>query len=192
MASINFNLHKSRDHHYITLIYYPTSSSRLKMSVGEKIDPKFWDKKKQRVKPAHPNATTINNMIGEIVIFIERTRNEYKIKGERLHAAELRKLVQNRLYGKDDALFKNYAIKWMAEMTIEKSTMKVIKNFVNKINELYPTLSFDQITASWHKAFLKKMESYSSSYVHTLLKKLKQITQAAYVDGLHTNIFYQS
>lgn len=192
MASIRFNLNKVRDHNYITLIYHTTSSSRLKMSMGEKVDLKYWDKKKQRVKPTHPNATTINNLLGEIVVFIERVRNEYKIKGVRLSATDLRNLLQNRLYGKDDLLFKNYAVKWQAEMSIKKSTIKVVKNFVTKINEMYPDLSFDQVTASWHKGFVKRMENYSSSYTHLMLKKMKQITEAAYIDGIHTNLFYQS
>jgi len=192
MASIRFNLNKVRDHNYITLIYHTTSSSRLKMSMGEKVDFKYWDKKKQRVKPTHPNATTINNLLGEIVVFIERVRNEYKIKGVRLSATDLRNLLQNRLYGKDDLLFKNYAVKWQAEMSIKKSTIKVVKNFVTKINEMYPDLSFDQVTASWHKGFVKRMENYSSSYTHLMLKKMKQITEAAYIDGIHTNLFYQS
>lgn len=192
MASIRFNLNKVRDHNYITLIYHTTSTSRLKMSMGEKVDIKYWDKKKQRVKPTHPNATTINNLLGEIVVFIERVRNEYKIKGVRLSATYLRNLLQNRLYGKDDLLFKNYAVKWQAEMSIKKSTIKVVKNFVTKINEMYPDLSFDQVTASWHKGFVKRMENYSSSYTHLMLKKMKQITEAAYIDGIHTNLFYQS
>ena len=192
MASIRFNLNKVRDHNYITLIYHTTSSSRLKMSMGEKVDFKYWDKKKQRVKPTHPNATTINNLLGEIVVFIERVRNEYKIKGVRLSTTDLRNLLQNRLYGKDDLLFKNYAVKWQAEMSIKKSTMKVVKNFVTKINEMYPDFSFDQVTASWHKGFVKRMENYSSSYTHLMLKKMKQITEAAYIDGIHTNLFYQS
>lgn len=192
MASIRFNLNKVRDHNYITLIYHTTSTSRLKMSMGEKVDLKYWDKKKQRVKPTHPNATTINNLLGEIVVFIERVRNEYKIKGVRLSATDLRNLLQNRLYGKDDLLFKNYAVKWQSEMSIKKSTIKVVKNFVTKINEMYPDLSFDQVTASWHKGFVKRMENYSSSYTHLMLKKMKQITEAAYIDGIHTNLFYQS
>lgn len=192
MASIRFNLNKVRDHNYITLIYHTTSSSRLKMSMGEKVDFKYWDKKKQRVKPTHPNATTINNLLGEIVVFIERVRNEYKIKGVRLSATDLRNLLQNRLYGKDDLLFKNYAVKWQSEMSIKKSTIKVVKNFVTKINEMYPDLSFDQVTASWHKGFVKRMENYSSSYTHLMIKKMKQITEAAYIDGIHTNLFYQS
>lgn len=192
MASIRFNLNKVRDHNYITLIYHTTSSSRLKMSMGEKVDIKYWDKKKQRVKPTHPNATTINNLLGEIVVFIERVRNDYKIKGVRLSATDLRNLLQNRLYGKDDLLFKNYAVKWQSEMSIKKSTIKVVKNFVTKINEMYPDLSFDQVTASWHKGFVKRMENYSSSYTHLMLKKMKQITEAAYIDGIHTNLFYQS
>ena len=192
MASIRFNLNKVRDHNYITLIYHTTSTSRLKMSMGEKVDIKYWDKKKQRVKPTHPNATTRNNLLGEIVVFIERVRNEYKIKGVRLSATDLRNLLQNRLYGKDDLLFKNYAVKWQAEMSIKKSTIKVVKNFVTKINEMYPDLSFDQVTASWHKGFVKRMENYSSSYTHLMLKKMKQITEAAYIDGIHTNLFYQS
>ena len=192
MAAIRFNLNKVREHSYITLIYYTSAASRLKMSLGEKVDQKQWDTKKQRVKATHPNATTINAMLGEIVIFIERTRNEYKIKGERLTPTDLKKLIQNRLYGKDDILFKNYCVKWFNEMKIEESTKKVIKNFINKINTLYPDLSFDQITASWHKGFIKKMEKYSSSYTHTLLKKMHQIMKDSYVDGVHTNIFFQS
>ncbi len=64
MATIRFNLNQVRDHSYITLIYHTSASSRLKMSVGQKIDHKYWDVKKQRVKPTHPNATSINAMLG--------------------------------------------------------------------------------------------------------------------------------
>lgn len=192
MAAIRFNLNKSRDHHYITLIYYCSASSRVKMSIGEKVEPKYWDKRKQRLKAIHPNATTINNMLGEIVIFIDRVRNEFKIKGIRLTAPELKKLLINRLYGNDELLFENYAIKWQQEMSIKKSTIKVVKNFVSKINGMYPGLSFDQVTSSWHKGFIKRMEPYSSSYTHLMLKKMKQIMEAAYIDGVHTNLFYQS
>lgn len=192
MASIRFNLNKVRDHNYITLIYDCAVGNRLKMSMGEKIEVKHWDTRKNRVKSTHPNSTTINNMLGEVVIFIERTRNEYKIKGERLTASDLRKLLKNRMYGIDEASFAVYAAKWIKEMDIKPGTQKTIKNAVAFINKHFPDLRFDQITQKWHKELMKKMSDYSDNYKHTITKKLKQCIQAAYVDGVHKNLFHQS
>lgn len=192
MASIRFNLNKVREHNYITLIYDCAVHDRLKMSMGEKVDIKNWDQRKQRVKPTHPNATTINTMLAEIVIFIERTRNEFKIKGERLTASTLRKLIQSRMYGKDEMMFAIYADKWLKEMVVKPSTKKTITNAIKIITTTYPDLTFDQINQRWHKTFLQKMEAYSPNYKHTVLKKMRQCIQSAYIDGIHKNIYHQS
>lgn len=192
MASIRFNLNKVRDHSYITLIYDCAVGNRLKMSIGQKVDVKYWDIKKQRVKPTHPNATTINAMLGEIVIFIERTRNEYKIKGERLMASDLRKLVTNRMYGVNEMIFSVYADKWIKDMQVEPGTLKTIVNAVKFINTEFPDLTFDKINQKWHKDLLKRMIGYSDNYKHTITKKLRQCIQSAYIDGVHKNLFHQS
>lgn len=156
MASIRYNLNRAKGHNYITLIYDCAVGNRLKMSIGQKIEDKQWDIRKQRVKPTHPNATTINTLLSEISLFIERTRNEYKIKGERLTAVDLRKLITNRLYGVNESVFSVYAEKWIKEMDIEPGTKKTIKNAITFITKNWPDITFDQINPKWHKELIKK------------------------------------
>lgn len=192
MASIRYNLNRAKGHNYITLIYDCAVGNRLKMSIGQKIEDKQWDIRKQRVKPTHPNATTINTLLSEISLFIERTRNEYKIKGERLTAVDLRKLITNRLYGVNESVFSVYAEKWIKEMDIEPGTKKTIKNAITFITKNWPDITFDQINTKWHKELIKKMSGYSDNYKHLITKKLRQCIQSAYIDGVHKNLFHQN
>lgn len=192
MASIRFNLETVKGHSYIFLIYHCSADDRLKMSMGQKISPSLWDSKKQKVKPLHPNSTGINTLMSEIILFIDRTRNEYKIKGERLTSGALKLLVKKRLYGHNDSLFKDYALRWLTDKGLKKDTAKGYRNAIQVISKKWPSLTFDQIDRKWRADFMKQMSSNKANYTHAVLKKFKECMQAAYLDGVHKNQYHLS
>jgi integrase len=162
------------------------------MSLGEKVDIKNWDGKKQRFKAYHSNATTLNTFLAELILFIDRTRMEYKIKGERLTSSELKRLIKNRLLGHNNSLFKEYAKQWVGDKQIKKGSLRTYVNAFNVIDRLFPKLTFDVINRKWRSDFMKKMSQYKPNYTATILKKFKECMQSAFIDGVHKNIYHQS
>lgn len=192
MASIRFNLDTVKGHSYLFLIYHCAAHDRLKMSMGEKINPALWDARKQRVKPLHPNATTLNTLMSEIRLFIDRIRNEYKIKGERLSSGALKVLIRTRMYGHTDSTFKDYATKWIDDKGLKKETAKGYKNAINIIVRKWPSLTFEDIDRKWRTDFIKHMSGNKINYTNIVMKRLKECMHSAFLDGVHKNQIYQS
>lgn len=192
MASIRFNIDRKNNTGYIFLIYYCAANDRLKYSLGEKIPVKDWDSKKNRVKPVNPSATSINSLLSELITFIDRTRHEYKIRGERLTSTALRAALQSRIYGHSDQLFKEYATRWLDEKNMKPDTAKGYRNMITKIDRITLHLTFDNVNKKWRDHLIKAMADYKQNYRHIVLKKFKEIMQAAYLDGVHRNMYHQT
>lgn len=192
MAAIRFNIDRKKNTGYIFLIYYCAANDRLKYSLGEKIPAKDWDSKKNRVKPVHPSATSINSLLSELVTFIDRTRHEYKIRGERLTSTALRAALEARIYGHSDQLFKDYALRWLNEKNLKPATAKGYRNMISKIDGITPHLTFDNVNKKWRDQIIKAMQDHKQNYRHIILKKFKEVMQSAYLDGVHRNMYHQT
>jgi integrase len=192
MAAIRFNIDRKKNTGYIFLIYYCAANDRLKYSLGEKIPAKDWDSKKNRVKPVHPSATSINSLLSELVTFIDRTRHEYKIRGERLTSTALRAALEARIYGHSDQLFKDYALRWLNEKNLKPATAKGYRNMISKIDGITPHLTFDNVNKKWRDQIIKAMQYHKQNYRHIILKKFKEVMQSAYLDGVHRNMYHQT
>lgn len=192
MANIRFNIDIKNNKGYLFLIYYCASSDRLKYSLREKIPPKDWDAKKGRVKPVNPAATSINTLLSELILFIDRTRHEYKVKGERLTSSALRTVLDKRLYGDDLMLFQPYAVQWLKNKNITLATAKSYRNMITKVDKLFPFMTFDQVNSKWRDQVVKCMAENKQNYVHTILKRFKEVMAAAYIDNIHQNKYFMN
>lgn len=188
MSNVRFNLDKG----YIFLIYYPSSHDRLKMSLGEKIDPSLWDTKTQRVKITHPAAAELNHLMGVIRDHIDRVRIEHKASGKRVTSSILREEITKRIYGADDIYVSHYWPRWLAEKTISPNTYKSYKNCMRRIDELYPRLRFTDINKKWYDDYLKRTTALKLNYQYKILRVFKDVIHNAYTEGVHTNAFYKA
>ena len=192
MANIRFNAETKKGNAYIFLVYYCAPSDRLKYSLREKVPPKDWDPKKGRVKAANPSATSINSLLSELITFIDRTRHEYKVRGERLTSSALRMALDKRLYGDDLMLFHPYAVQWLENKKITAATAKSYRNMITKVNKLFPHLTFDQVNGRWRDQLVKSMSENKQNYTHTILKRFKEVMAAAYIENIHTNKYFMN
>ena len=192
MANIRFNLDIKNNKGYLFLIYYCSSPDRLKYSLREKIPPKDWDSKKGRAKPVNPAATSINTLLSELILFIDRTRHEYKVKGERLTSSALRTALDKRLYGDDLMLFHPYAVQWLQNKNITSATAKSYRNMITKVDKLFPFMTFDQVNSKWRDQIVKSMAENKQNYTHTILKRFKEVMASAYIDNIHQNKYFMN
>jgi len=192
MSNVRFNIDRHGTTGYIFLVYYCSPSDRLKYSLGEKVPVKDWDVKKGRVKPVNPASTSVNSLISELILFVDRTRHEYKIRGERLTSTALREAIKSRLYGPAGQMFKEYALEWLKEKNMKPLTAKGYRNMIAKIDRITPHLTFDQVNKKWKDTILKAMQDHKQNYRHIVLKKFKEVMQSAYLDGIHKNMYHQT
>jgi site-specific recombinase XerD len=188
MANVRFNL----DRGYIFLIYDLSTNDRLKFSIKEKIDKKFWDSKNQKVKANWQNSHNINVLLNTIKNKVDIIRLEYKTKGERLTSTLLRHELTKVIYGNDEALFSIYYKKWITEKNLKPGTKKSYVNSCKKVDTLFPQLKFSDVNKKWLNTFYEKMTTHKLNYTSTVLKKFKECMSAAHIDGVHQNLFYKT
>lgn len=188
MANIKFNVDKG----YLFVIYYPSVEDRFKMSLREKVDPKMWDNKNQRVKPIHPHSLHINNFLNTIKDHIDKIRLEYKTAGKRVTSMDLRKELNQRIYGVDEMFVAKFWPQWLENKDIKPGTRRAYKNCLIQIEKRFPSLKFTDINKRWYDTYLKSTTNLKTNYKYKILKVFKDVIHSAHVEGIHTNLFYQS
>jgi integrase len=187
MANVRFNVDKN----YLYCIYH-INGQRFKMSMGEKVMAKDWSNTMQKVKSTHKNSIQLNKMIALIRDHIDEIRIQYKIEGIYLTPDVLKKELHKKLYGDHENTFNGYAKTWLNSRQIKANTRKSYINMVNQVCKLYPNLRFEDINKRWYDDYLSKMADKSINYKYKILITVKDIMKNAHIDGVHSNVFYQS
>jgi integrase len=187
MSSVRFNLDKGR----IFLIYHYGPNDKVKLYLKEKCDPKDWDVKRNRMKDGRGNSNYVNSLLSKIVEYIDAIRLQNKIDGKLLTAKTIKYAVYTRIFGDSSKLqIYDYSKIWLKEKLISSGYRKTLSNLLNVINKIYPDLTWDDISLSWLKDFDKKTIDLSQNYKSNIIKKLRELMDAAYIDGHHTNKVY--
>lgn len=191
MANVRFNIDKKN----ILLIYHISARDIVKLSIREQIDFDCWDRTKGRVKGRSHNAFRLNRLLTDLILFVDNTRIEFKTRGVRLTGPILKKLLIERIFGVDvveQISFYDYAKSWIKSRKLAPATIKVQNNAIAVLYKRWPKLTFDTISLAWLSQFNREMDQHSQNYRSMIIRRLKEMMDAAYADGLHTNIIYQN
>ena len=92
---LNFNLNlksKNKDRTPIILIIRK-EYDKVSISTSISIDPKYWDSKKQRVKPQHTDYLRINQELEKKLVYFVEIYNEYYNSKPNEKLIDLRKAI---------------------------------------------------------------------------------------------------
>lgn len=188
-------------------LFYNFNNQRLKYSTGEKINPKFWNPKKQRAKensqfPEFPEFNQrLNNIETAIQTCYRRLINDNKFVSPDLLRKELKKELNfDGLTAKQTNL-----IDWIeAEIEILKldkkpGTIKVYNTHLKHLKEFSVkrrfSLTFDNVNLEFYEQFKDYILNEKKLLNNTFgkqIKTLKGFLNLATEKGINTNSGYKS
>ena len=139
-----------------------------KIATGIKVDPKFWDEKKNKIKPGAKNSARLNSFLQNKFTELQDNIFEHETISKSLTV----KQIKEKIYGKKpedffsfaDEVVNNYRLEGKISTHItHSSTIKTLKEYVK-----HQTIMFQDITPE----FLAKYERY---LLHTLKLKTNTI-----------------
>tara|TARA_R100001086_G_scaffold236154_1_gene159466 strand:+ start:465 stop:1637 length:1173 start_codon:yes stop_codon:yes gene_type:complete len=202
MRKVSFYLIKDS----IRLSYYPIPNDRLRWYTGETIDPKYWNKKKQRAIPVKKQFDYLNDLLDNMSSFILEQQLLFKLKDEILNSDKLVELLDQRYKKKPEAKpisFYDYVEMWLERKqgTISDATFATYKVAIERILNTQKNLHWECFNKTWSTLAIKSMKSFKgkgmngrsvpSGYTHNSivksLKVLKTVLIDAQIDGYHDN-----
>lgn len=192
-----------------TLIYllYRYGGNRLKYSTGEKIYPKFWNDKKQRVRETNsfPEYSSFNHRLNKIETSINNVYRQMDIDNIDSISPQLLKIELDKELNKTAKIKKQGLIEWIrSEIEIskidkKKGTIKVYNSLVSNLEDFASKkrydLSFESIDLNFYsqfKDYIFNDKKLTTNYFGRLIKTLKKFLSIAIEKGITTNIKFQS
>lgn len=155
---------------------YKTYSTNLR------IEPKFWNSEKEKVKSSADNADEINATIKKQLAELSKTA----LTDELFKITSIP--TSKTFYSGLDELIK------IRSKSVEFSSayVKQFQTLKNSLEEYYPELSFNQIDKNWYEDWLSKMhkQELQPNTVGTRVKNLKTYLGWAADKGYHNNFKY--
>jgi site-specific recombinase XerD len=205
MAQAKFTL-KEPNGKADTLIYlfYNFNTQRLKYSFGQKINPKFWNFEKQRVKEtkAFPEYTEFNSMLNSIETTINNIYRKLINDDIVPTPALLRETLDNTLLGKKDvqkqmSLFSfidsliSNSTKKQGTIIHYKQTLRVLKEYCSFESK---NISFEDINLNFYESFVSYLYSreYAENTIGGYIKNIKVFMNEAIERKLTNNTEFRS
>ena len=187
-----------------TLIYlfFAFNKSRLKYSTGQKVQPRYWNPEKQRVKLLRQfrQAESINHLLDKLEGDISTCYRDILIEGK-TPTPELLRIRLNEVLKKEDSNTKDLAD--FAERVLEASnrkegTKRAIKQTIRNLKEFKEktgkSLHFDSIDLDFYDQYLEYAKDcgYSQNTIGTHIKNIKVFMREAFERGLTKNNHFRS
>lgn len=156
--------------------YDVASGQRVHISVGIKVAPECWDKRRQRVKPNTPNALEINKRITELLEKLERYTIEQETKGRGVSLEQIKELAAPS--NKPEEFIKFFEGYIRNSRTMKENTKKSYKSVLKHLRAFRKRIEFDELTYR----LIDDFALYLSKRVgtNTAAKYLKQIRAVVY------------
>jgi len=205
MAQAKFTL-KEPNGKADTLIYlfYNFNTQRLKYSFGQKINPKFWNFEKQRVKEtkAFPEYAEFNSMLNSIETTINNIYRKLINDDIVPTPALLRETLDNTLLGKKDvqkqmSLFSfidsliSNSTKKQGTIIHYKQTLRILKEYCSFESK---NISFEDINLNFYESFVNYLYSreYAENTIGGYIKNIKVFMNEAIERKLTNNTEFRS
>lgn len=154
-----------------------------KIASGIKIDPKYWDKKNNRIKPGAKNSARLNSFLQNKFTTLQDEVYEH----ETISRSLTTKQIKEKIYGKKptdffafaDEAVNNYKTEGKISTYItHSSTIKTLKEYVK-----YQSLAFQDITPEFlakYERYLINTEKLKTNTIHKHLKFLRKLFNDAF------------
>lgn len=132
---------------------------------GQKIDPKYWDELRSKVKKTHPNSIRLNNFISSKVLELNKSLLDIESEFDSTHQiAEIKKAISGKY--KSHSFYK-FAETYFKELEENKKYSRINSErpLLNRIKE-YPhakDLDFQDITPLFLRGFISYLRSTKDS-----------------------------
>ncbi len=218
MTKVRFNLDKkdSKEDTFVFLLFRYGAGLRLKYSTGKKINPKFWDEKRQEVKATSKFEfySEFNQELKDLAAETEKIYNHYIYQNKAFPTLEelrhsldiyLKRafpiVIEEAVVIEQITLF-GFIEKFIEERSYQpRGTTKLFSTFYNHLKtfakEKYKgKLDFKDITLDFYYDFTKFLFSeprkHSSNYAAKMIDILRQIIGDATERGYNHNMAFKS
>ncbi|SNZ01177.1 site-specific integrase [Flagellimonas pacifica] len=151
LCPLNIRITKNRKSSYI--------------QIGQRIDPKYWDPIRRKVKKNHPNSTRLNNLISSKLVEINKSLLDIESGTKPItQAAEIKKTISGKHKSHS---FYTFAETYFIELEKNKKFSRINSErpLLNRIKE-YPRakdLTFQDVTPLFLRAFISYLRSNKDS-----------------------------
>lgn len=170
------------------------NKQRKRYPLGVSVEPKHFDKKKQRVKGSASGFKNLNLIIENELSKFTAVSVNYKLRNEYLTIEKLTKEL-NDGFSRQNFIkyYENELKKQLETHKIVKSTHKQQKSTLKKLTDYKSEILFHEITTDLidgFKTHLKIKLGNSENTIFTALKNVKKYLHLAYEDGIETPLPY--
>lgn len=201
---VKFNLHnRSEKETSIKLIYF-RRGKRFKWATGQKIAPKHWDDKKQRVKTRVRGSKSINDFLDRCALIVQQVVQEFRMNGDFATNQILRKALdeQTAKVSTEEVSILEYMRGWIDRRKgtgdYAAGTIKRYNRDLNNLERFFKTKRF----YTWEEIDLEMLQlmknyfivkkGHKTSYLNKIVQQLKMVMDEAYERGIHKNLSYTS
>lgn len=201
---IKYNLKDKKDANSKTQIFliFAYKKDRLRYYIRRRIEPKYWDSKKQRVKSSYPNYDRFNKFLNSIANFLEDEFNKLEIQGEIITIQKLRELLDERLNREEEKgndFFRYYEefiessknIRKESTLRYHRSTLRRLKKFSKSKKMKLTFESFNHRFEQQLKDFLINEYGLANNTVSRYFKSIKVVLNWAVEKGYNKNLEFR-
>jgi integrase len=200
MATFNYYLRNPLSKEKTPIVLTITSHGVIsKISTGETIEPKYWDKKKQEVKRQFTGSPELNEFLGSYLLKAQAVYRNFTSENIQPTTEQLRAAIQLPKK-KSNAEFKNALEKYLESVKglHQDTTIRKYKSLLNHLNKFQEAknrvLSFETIDLDFQEifsAFLVNTLKQNNNTVCKYVKALKSFMQWAVDRGFHANMTFK-
>lgn len=162
---------------------------QVKYYIGEKINPRTWSHKSQKVLSANPRAVIINNLIAKIMATSMDIFTTAKIKGIPVTPQYFKSVMDTSVNGDHSHRLTlwQYADRWLS-YSRSAATTKAYKSKTSFLRKMFPSLDWSDITPGWGVATHEKISAtHSHNYSAKILSVFRTMLLAARYEGYMTS-----
>ena len=151
-AIVNKNNVRNKNGRHTIYIRITVDRQSKYISIGEKIDEKFWSGKENKwIKETYPFAFELNSLIQKRIQLMQQFEYKQKLFGNGVSLETLAEFFHKKA---DPNVFNEYVDEFMkCGRGLSLNTLKKYRTFVKYLNEFNGKLSFSQLNEGTFQAF---------------------------------------
>jgi len=200
LVKFNLKCHLNQAEKTQIFLIFSFEGNRLRYYTGKRIEPKYWDKVKQRAKSSYSSAISLNQYLSTTANFLEDEFNQSQILGKKITIDSLKSALDNR-FSQDEELniFEKFDEFIESSKNVRaSSTIRKYKTTINQLKrfgvEKKLNLTFDSFDLNFDerfKDFLISDLKLTNNTIAKHYKTLKVFLNWATEKGYNTNTDFQ-
>ena len=186
----------------IVLVYH-FDGYRMKLGVGESIDPAQWSATKQRARTTHTGAANLNKFLDRMADRVRETHLALKSEFTVVTPDTLRRAIQRDVLSRGQ---RETVVTYLDMLIAERRANDTTKSYqvwenVSKLLKEYPgSVNFNDVTPEWFARLQSWMENYRSkvtpdgyapNYIGKVASVIRQIMRKARKAWLHRSSAFE-